>query len=97
MVPARTERYVRAGNAPIYMFTIYVLKDEKGNFYKGATNNLSRRLKEHRKGGTKTTRKMKHIDVVYIEEYDSFADARKREVYLKTAAGRRFLKSKLGV
>lgn len=35
---------------------------------------------------------MTNVNVVYTEVYDNFAEARKREVYFKTAAGRRFLK-----
>jgi hypothetical protein len=35
---------------------------------------------------------MKNLTVAYKEEYPTFAEARKREVYFKTAAGRRFLK-----
>ena len=77
------------------MFTVYVLRDDKGKVYKGFTNNLSRRLKEHRAGHTKTTSRMKSIEVVYIEEYQTFEEARSREIYLKTTAGRRFLKKAL--
>ena len=76
------------------VYNVYVLKDDKGIFYKGLTNNLSRRLAEHKRGKIKTTRKMLNLRIVYSEEYDSFRDARKREKYLKTAAGRRFLKKK---
>jgi len=75
----------------------YVLKDANGKFYKGITNNLSRRLREHKSGHTVTTSKMNGLKVAYVEEFDSFIDARKRELYFKTAAGRRFLKSKLGL
>lgn len=76
-------------------YKAYVLRDENGLLYKGVTNNLARRLKEHQGGHTFTTRRMKNFEVVYSEEYDNFADARKREVYLKSAAGRKFLKSKI--
>ncbi|MDP2668346.1 MAG: GIY-YIG nuclease family protein [bacterium] len=79
------------------MFTVYILRDQNGNLYKGATSNLERRLKEHRKGNTKTTRRMEDLNVVYTEIYETFAKARAREVYLKSAAGRRFLKKKMGV
>lgn len=74
------------------MYTVYVLRDDNGKFYKGLTNNLDRRLKEHRFGGTKTTSKMKNLIVVYTERFENFDEARKRELYLKSAAGRRFLK-----
>jgi len=33
--------------------------------------------------------------LIYKEEFDNFQEARKRELYFKTAAGRRFLKTKL--
>jgi len=35
---------------------------------------------------------MKNINVVYEEKFDSFEIARKRELYFKSAAGRRYLK-----
>ena len=77
------------------MYTVYVLQDENGKCYKGCTNNLARRLKEHNSWGSRTTSMMGELDLVYKEEYDTFKEARAREVYLKTAAGRRFLKTKL--
>ena len=77
------------------MYTVYVNKDESNNFYKGMTNDLSRRMNEHRAGRTQTTRRMRNFEIVYTEEYGTFAEARTRELYLKSAAGRRFLKSKL--
>ncbi len=77
------------------MFYVYVLKDRDGNLYKGMTSNLESRLKEHKSGKTKTTRKMDGIEIVYQEAYSSPDEARKREVYFKTAAGRKFLKTKI--
>ncbi|MBX4197839.1 GIY-YIG nuclease family protein [Candidatus Parcubacteria bacterium] len=74
------------------MFTVYVLRDSEGKLYKGVTNNLSRRLNEHKNGHTRSTRYMDDINVVYTEEYPDWEVARKREVYFKSAAGRRFLK-----
>lgn len=60
------------------------------------TNDLGRRMAEHSRGHTATTRKMKNLKLVYNEDYETFDDARKRELYLKTAAGRRFLKRMVG-
>ena len=77
------------------MFTVYVLKDNKGKFYKGLTSDLKRRLREHHLGHTVTTSKMANLKVVYTEEYLTFEEARLREKYFKTAAGRRFLKGKI--
>ncbi|MEI6296660.1 MAG: GIY-YIG nuclease family protein [bacterium] len=77
------------------MFTVYVLRSEDGRLYKGMTNNLVRRFKEHGCGKTKTTSTMQNLKIVYTEEYENFDGARSRELYLKTASGRRFLKTVL--
>ena len=77
------------------MYTVYVLQDESGKLYKGFTNNIKRRLAEHRRGKTITTRKMKSVALVYTEEYHDKIEARQRELYFKTAAGRKFLKAKI--
>ncbi len=58
------------------------------------TNDLIRRFAEHQRGHTKTTRSMKEISIVYQEAFITFEEARIRECYFKTAAGRRFLKTK---
>ena len=77
------------------MFTVYVLKDDSDKLYKGLTNNLERRLKEHKSGHTVTTSRMVNLKVIYTESFKDFETARKRELYLKSAAGRRFLKKVL--
>ncbi|MEK9150662.1 MAG: GIY-YIG nuclease family protein [Patescibacteria group bacterium] len=74
------------------MYTVYVLQDKNGELYKGLTNNLPRRLNEHKNGKTKTTSRMHNIKLSYKEEYKDFEEARRRELYFKSAAGRRFLK-----
>ncbi len=77
------------------MYTVYVLKDNAGKLYKGMTNNLERRLKEHGGGNTITTSRMNDLHLVYQERFNSFKEARERELYFKTAAGRRFLKKNI--
>jgi putative endonuclease len=79
------------------MYTVYVLKDEDGKFYRGMTNSLERRFGEHKLGKTITTSRMKNPKLVYKENYDSFEETRKRELYFKSAAGRRFLKNKMSM
>lgn len=77
-------------------YYVYVLEDTEEKKYKGMTNNLERRLSEHRRGKTITTQKMKDFKLIYTERCSNFEEARKRELYLKSAAGRRFLKNKTG-
>ena len=85
------------GSIQILMFTVYVLIGSGEKIYKGMTNDLRRRLREHASGKTITTRKMDSVRLIYKEEYDSFIEARNRELYFKTAAGRKFLKKKINI
>jgi predicted GIY-YIG superfamily endonuclease len=50
------------------MYTVHILKDDFGKLYKGTTNDLSRRLQEHRREETMATREMKNINLIYKEE-----------------------------
>ncbi len=77
------------------MYTVYVLQDSSGKLYKGMTTDLLRRLKEHKSGNTITTARMKDFHVAYKEKFDTFDEARPRELYFKSAAGRRYLKKNL--
>ena len=77
------------------MFYVYVLKSINYNkFYTGFTSDLVKRLAEHNSGKTKSNKTYAPFDIVYSEEIDSREEARKREKYLKTGAGRRFLQGK---
>jgi putative endonuclease len=74
-------------------YYVYVLKsDFKDFYYKGMTNNLERRLKEHNSGQCKSTKIFRPFKIVYKEVCENRILARKREKYLKSAAGRKFLK-----
>ncbi|MEK7452074.1 MAG: GIY-YIG nuclease family protein [Patescibacteria group bacterium] len=77
------------------MYTVYVLEDESGRYYKGMTMDFERRLKEHQRGQTKTTRSMMNLRVVFVKIFEKSSEARDFEIYLKTAAGRRFLQKQL--
>jgi putative endonuclease len=75
---------------------VYVLKSLKdGNFYVGWTENLKLRLSQHNKGLVNSTRKRRPLELVYYEACLNKYDAIKREKYLKTAWGKRYIKSRL--
>lgn len=75
------------------MFTVYILKSEVApKSYVGATNNLSRRLKEHNAGKHSYTRKHRPWKVIRSEDFETWEEARRRELFLKSATGRRVLK-----
>jgi len=59
--PYRTS--VRSGGERLFknMYVVYVLRDNRSQLYKGMTNNLARRIAEHRRGKTKTTSRMNNL------------------------------------
>jgi putative endonuclease len=66
-------------------FYVYILASRyRGTLYVGVTNDLSRRIGEH-KGGMALgfTKKYKVYSLVYYEEYGSILEARDRERALK--------------
>lgn len=74
-------------------YFVYILKSKiKEITYVGFTNDIERRVMEHNSGKLKFTRIYKPWEVVYLEEFYSKAEARKREKYFKSAAGRRLIR-----
>ena len=65
------------------------LKD--GDRYIGYTNNLKKRLEEHKKGLSFATKFRLPFRLIYFEGCLNEEDAKRREHYLKTTQGRRFL------
>ena len=74
------------------MWVAYVMRSLKdGGFYVGMSSSVERRLKEHNSGYTRSTRSRRPFELVYVERCDSRLEARKREKFLKSGAGREFL------
>ena len=65
---------------------IYILKCGDGSLYCGITNNLEKRLKQHKgeiKGGAKYTRSHRPCKLVYKEKSASRSEASQRESVIK--------------
>jgi len=78
------------------MFFVYVLHSVTfDRYYVGMTSNLEKRLNKHNSGHVKSTKAYVPWIVVFKETYNSREEARKRELYLKSAAGRRWRKQNL--
>ena len=74
------------------MFWLYILKNELTNrYYIGSTNNLERRLEQHKKGYTRTTKILGTYDLVYKEEYNTLLEARLREKKLKSYKSKKYI------
>jgi putative endonuclease len=78
------------------MHYVYVLQSKvDGQFYTGCTADLRKRFDEHNDGRVLSTRERRPLKLIYYEASLSADDAFRREKYLKTSYGKRFLKSRL--
>lgn len=76
----------------MFFYYVYVLRSYKdGDLYIGFTNNLKKRLEEHNKGSNFSTKPRRPLNLIYFEGCKNINDAKRREHYLKTTQGRRFL------
>ena len=77
-------------------FYVYVLESLKdGKRYIGYTDNLRRRIEEHQKGKSLSTKPRLPMKLIYFEACTDKEDAQRREEYFKATGGRRFLAKRL--
>ena len=75
------------------MVSVYALKNSiNTEIYVGISKDHYRRLTEHNSGKNRYTKAFAPWIVFYTEEFENYSTARIREKYLKSAAGKRFLK-----
>ena len=78
-------------------FVVYMLRTSGNTLYTGQTNDLSRRLCQHRekKRGAKYMKRYGGFELVYSEEFDTRSEAMKREAVIKkmTKLGKELLVS----
>ena len=74
------------GTTPQNNWLIYILECRDSSLYCGITNNLEKRLKQHKgeiKGGAKYTRSHWPCKLVYEEQSTSRSEALQRDVIIK--------------
>jgi len=79
------------------MWSVYVVKSlSSGKHYVGMTMNVENRIKEHNAGKSKFTSGHRPWKLIYTEnDFANSQQARTREKYLKSAAGKKFISPKL--
>ncbi len=71
----------------------YILQSLKDNrTYVGSTSDFKRRFIQHNDGRVKSTKNRIPFKVLLTEEFEVLVDARRRERWWKSGAGRRKLK-----
>ena len=75
------------------MYFVYILKSLKnGSYYKGFTNNISRRISEHNSGKTSSNKKLAPFKLIHVEICQTREEARKLEKFFKTGYGREIIR-----
>ncbi|MCB0823881.1 MAG: GIY-YIG nuclease family protein [Bacteroidales bacterium] len=76
------------------MYYVYAIKSLNRNYiYVGISDNPDRRINQHNSGYERTTKPYRPFKTILIEMFVSRVEARKREKYLKSGAGKEFLKT----
>jgi len=73
-------------------YYVYVLKNKRGELYKGLTQNPETRVQDHNEGKVRSTKNGRPWSLVYFEGFVSKKSARKEELFLKSGKGRERLK-----
>jgi len=78
------------------MYYVYVLHGQVDrDFYTGFTQNIEKQVGEHNSGKVKSTKSRIPLKLIYYEAYLEKQDVLKREAFLKSGAGKRFIKKQL--
>jgi len=78
------------------MFYVYILRSLKDRqFYVGYTDNLQRRISSHTAGKISSTRFRRPLELIYYEASHKQSDALRREKYLKSTYGKRYIKNRI--
>ena len=73
------------------MMVVYILYLSDGTYYTGITNNLKRRLTEHRKGYSRSTRRKLPVLDYWFHVVVNRKMARRIEVIIKNTGAKKYL------
>ncbi|KXK39158.1 MAG: type III restriction protein res subunit [Bacteroidetes bacterium OLB9] len=74
------------------VYFVYAILCDNGSIYKGFSKDLRKRWEEHKSGkGAEHTKKFRPIRLIYWEKFDNKEKAIKKEKFLKTGRGRKWL------
>lgn len=80
---------------PSWYYTYVLQSGRDKNFYIGVTANLVLRINQHNNAAVQSTKSRIPLKLIYYEACLSKEDAFRREKYLKTGMGKRYLKNRL--
>ncbi len=62
---------------------VYILKSNYEKYYVGSTDNIERRIEQHKKGYTHSTKRLGKLELVFSQEFPDLKTARIVEYKLK--------------
>lgn len=74
------------------MYFVYIFLLRTGEFYKGLTNNIERRINQHKDGQVLATRNKLPFELIHVEIVKTRIEARTLEKYFKSGYGRENIK-----
>lgn len=78
------------------MYFVYILQSQKDNkLYIGYTEDLENRFTLHTNGKVTSTKNRRPLELIYYEAYKNQLDAKKREMFLKSGSGHRFIRKQM--
>jgi putative endonuclease len=78
-------------------FTYVLFSETDGGFYTGASGDLRKRIEQHAEGRVRSTAHRRPLRLIYYEVCLTPQDAYRRERYLKTGKGYRYLRQRIAV
>jgi len=79
------------------MYFIYILQSLKDiRTYVGYSKDVNNRLIQHNSGQVPATKNRRPLKLIFTESFTTEQEAKRRELYWKSGAGRRKMKSLFG-
>ncbi len=80
------------------MYYAYVLESGRdAPWYTGMTADLRQRVRDHKSGKVHSTRHRRPLELVYYEACRSEPDAQRKEQYLESGRGKRYLRQRVHI
>lgn len=76
-------------------YSYVLLSEHEGKLYIGSAGDLRERLRKHNSGAVRSTAWRRPLRLIYYEACLNVDDAYRRERYLKSGRGGRYLKQRL--
>lgn len=79
----------------MFYYTYILLSHKDSRLYIGYTEDVHKRFALHSAGSVRATRHRRPLELIYFEAYKNQLDAKKRETFLKSGSGHRFIAKQL--